>query len=150
MQRKYAIQRSLPNIQGSCQWYAASVVNNLGNYRTLLEKEFHVYPVLNPEMKFIDKKAPKKPRKARIEVQSNRITLVWDAPKAKKEMDKAKQFVIYLFEPNEKIDLNNPTKIQAVSHKQNFELKGNLMGHTIVITALDRMHNESKGVKIKL
>jgi uncharacterized lipoprotein YddW (UPF0748 family) len=150
MQRKYAIQRSLPNIQGSCQWYAASVVNNLGNYRTLLEKEFHVYPVLNPEMKFIDKKAPKKPRKARIEVQSNRITLVWDAPKAKKEMDKAKQFVIYLFEPNEKIDLNNPTKIQAVSHKQNFELKGNLMGHTIVITALDRLHNESKGLKIKL
>jgi hypothetical protein len=78
------------------------------------------------------------------------VFLVWDAPKAKKEMDKAKQFVVYLFEPNEKIDLNNPTKIQAVSHKQNFELKGNLMGHTIVITALDRMHNESKGVKIKL
>lgn len=150
MQKKYDIQRSLPNVSGSCQWYAASVVNNPGNYRTVLEQVYHKYPTLQPEMTFIDKKAPKKPRKTRIETHDNRVYLAWDAPKAKKEMDKAKQFVVYLFEPNEKIDLNNPTKIQAVSHKQNFELKGNLIGHTIVITALDRMHNESKGVKIKL
>lgn len=150
MQKKYDIQRSLPNISGSCQWYAAAVVNNPGNYRTMLEQVYHKNPTLQPEMTFIDKKAPKKPRKTRIETHDNRVYLAWDAPKAKKEMDKAKQFVVYLFEPNEKIDLNNPTKIQAVSHKQNFELKGNLTGHTIVITALDRMHNESKGVKIKL
>ena len=150
MQKKYDIQRSLPNVSGSCQWYAAAVVNNPGNYKTVLEQVYHKYPTLQPEMTFIDKKAPKKPRKTRIETHNNSVYLAWDAPKAKKEMDKAKQFVVYLFEPNEKIDLSNSTKIQAVSHKQSFELKGNLIGHTIVITALDRMHNESKGVKIKL
>lgn len=147
---KYDIQRSLPNISGSCQWYAAALVNNPGNYRTVLEQNYHKYPSLNPTMNFIDSKAPKKPRKARIEVRENKIFVVWDAPKAKKEMDKAKKFVVYMFGPNEKIDLNDATKIKAVSHKQHFELVGNLKGHTVVITSLDRMHNESKSLKIKL
>lgn len=43
------LQRSLPTVQGSCQWYAAAVVDNAGNYRTMLEKEYHRYPALIPE-----------------------------------------------------------------------------------------------------
>lgn len=150
MQRKYYIQRSLPNISGSCLWYASAVVNNVGNYRTMLEEVYHKYPSLQPEMKFIDKKAPKKPKNVRIELYNNKVYLAWDAPRAKKEMDKAKQFAVYLFEPGEKVDLERADKLIAVSHKQLVELENNLEGHTVVITSLDRMHNESKGKKVKL
>ncbi len=150
MMAKYRIQRSLSNIQGSCQWYAAAVVNNPGNYRTLLETEIHKHPALQPLMPFIDKKAPKKPRKLKIEFINNRTFLTWYAPKAKKELDKAKQYAVYMFAPGEKIDLDNASNLAAVTHKEYVPLGNNLEGYTIIVTALDRMHNESKPVKIKL
>ena len=150
MRQKYQIQRSLSNISGSCQWYAAAVVNNPGNYATILKNEIHRYPTLQPKMDFIDKKAPKKPKKVRIELINNKTYLIWNSPKGKKEMDKAKQYVVYIFEPGEEIDLSDGSNIATITHRQNFQLNSNLSGHTIIITALDRLHNESKGVKIKL
>ena len=101
-------------------------------------------------MDFIDKKAPKKPKKVRIELINNKTYLIWNSPKGKKEMDKAKQYVVYIFEPGEEIDLSDGSNIATITHRQNFQLNSNLSGHTIIITALDRLHNESKGVKIKL
>ncbi len=148
--RKYQIQRSLPNIKGSCQWYAAAVVNNPGDYRTILETDFHRYPALQPEMPFIDKKAPKKPRKLRIGVVNNKACLTWKAPRGKKELDKAKEYVVYKFRPNEKIDLSNPANIMGVTRNEYMPLSDNLRGFTLVVTALDRLHNESKPVKLKL
>ena len=50
-------KRQLPTVQGSCQWDAAAVVDNAGNYRTMLEKEYHRYPALIPESPFMDDKA---------------------------------------------------------------------------------------------
>lgn len=159
MVRKYAIQRSEPNVQGSCQWYAAAVVNNPGNYRTMLETEYHHLPALQPRMDWIDAKAPKKVTKLDIEFKSGdgtygsgQIWLTWKAPKAKKEMDRAIQYVVYQFGPDEKvnIDTDNAENIVAITSDTRYLLKGDLEGCTFVVTALDRLHNESKGVKVKL
>lgn len=155
---KYQIQRSLSNVQGSCQWYAAAVCANEGNYHTFLKTLFHQYPALQPEMKFIDKKNPSKIKKAKIEFVDGVLSLTWHGAKAKKEMDKAVQFVVYKFAPNEKVDLSDPSHIACVTRrlsdstvKLQYPLGGeDLSGYTFVITALDRLHNESKGVKIKL
>ena len=65
MPAKYQLQRSLPAIGGSCQWYAAAVVDNPGNYRDMLEKVYHKYPALQPRYPFMDDKAPKKVRKVK-------------------------------------------------------------------------------------
>ena len=159
MMRKYEIQRSEPNVQGSCQWYAAAVVNNPGNYRTMLEQQYHRYPSLQPLMTFIDGKAPKKPGKLSIEYKSGngiygsgKIFLTWKAPKSKKEMDKAVQYVVYKFAPGEKVNVNtdDATHIVAITSETNYQLVGDLKGYTFVVTALDRLHNESKSVKVKL
>lgn len=147
---KYSIQRSLKNVQGSCQWYAAAVVNNPGNYRTVLEKSFHKYPALQPQMKFIDKKAPRKPDDVKIKPIGGHVCIVWQEPKAKKEMDKAKQYVVYRFSPKEKIDIDRPENIVAITRDCKYIVDENDEGCTFVITALDRLQNESKGVKIKL
>ena len=66
MPAKMKLQRSLPTVQGSCQWYAAAVVDNAGNYRTMLEKEYHRYPALIPESPFMDDKAPGKVKKVKM------------------------------------------------------------------------------------
>lgn len=152
MARKYAIQRSLPNIGGSCQWYAAAVVNNPANYRTMLQQQYHRYPALQPLMRFIDSKAPKKASKAKIEIEDGQIYLTWKAPKGKKEMDRAIQYVIYKFAPGETPDINtdDATHIAAITRDTRYPLGTGLAGYTFVITALDRLHNESKPVKVKL
>lgn len=155
---KYRIQRSLKNVLGSCQWYAAAVCENPGEYQTYLRTVFHEYPALQPEMSFIDKKKPAKIKKVRVETVGGLPAITWYPSKAKKEMDKTVQFVVYRFAPGEKIDLTSASHIVHMTNRTTdtkakavYSLGNeNLHGYTFVITALDRLHNESKGVKVKL
>lgn len=150
MNIKYKIQRSLKNVSGSCQWYAAALAENKGNYLTVLKTNYHRNPALLPTMKFIDHKAPRKPKNVEIETYNGKPSITWQAPKAKKEMDKATSYVIYDFKPKEKVKLESSANIVKITRDQHFELNGDYSGHTLVITSLDRLHNESKGVKVKL
>ena len=155
---KYTIQRSLQNVKGSCQWYAAAVCNNPGDYRTYLKNAFHKYPSLQPEMKFIDNKIPGKVKKLKIELINGEPSITWVTKQTKKEMQKPVQFVIYKFAPGEKINLSDASHIACITRRMSqptgklqYSLgKDNLSGYTFVITSLDRLHNESKGVKIRL
>jgi uncharacterized lipoprotein YddW (UPF0748 family) len=151
MRAKYNIQRSLNHVKGSCQWYAAAVVNNPANYRTVLEQEYHRYPALQPEMKFIDAKAPGKPRKAKLKMTNGLVTLNWKAPKAKKELDKAVSYVVYRFPKGEKMNINNAENILAITRSTSFILDDgkNPFDFKYLVTALDRLSNESKAVKVK-
>lgn len=151
MNAKYEIQRRLSNVYGSCQWYAAAVVNNPGNYCDLLKQKYHRYPALQPQMTFIDRKAPSKPRKVGFEVSSDgNVYLAWSAPKSKKEMDKAVYYVVYHFATGEKIDTDDPSHILKVTRDTRLLMPGNINSGTLVLTALDRQQNESKAVKIKM
>ena len=147
---KYDLQRSMPHVQGSCQWYAAAVVNNPGNYRTALEKIYHSTPALQPLMPFIDNKAPGKPK--HLKVTHHAMTgdvLTWEAPKAKQAMDVPRQFVIYRFDKKQKVNLEDAAHIVAITHQQTFTASPAPKGTTYLVTTLDRLHNESKPVKIK-
>ena len=133
------------NIQG----YYAAVVENPGNYCTLLEKDYHRYPALIPTSPFMDDKAPGKVKKLKMMWTFQGPVLSWEAPKAKSEMDKAVQYVVYRFGGKEKVDLNDPSKIVTIT-RENFMLlpydEGKVK-YRYVVTALDRLHNESKGAK---
>lgn len=147
---KYDLQRSMPHVQGSCQWYAAACVNNPGNYRTVLQRMYHATPALQPLMPFIDKKAPGKPCrvKAKVNVQDQTV-LTWEAPKAKNEMDRARQFVVYQFAKGEKLNLDKADHILAITSANTLTVSKAQRGTVFVVTALDRLHNESKPVKAK-
>lgn len=149
---KMKLQRSLSTIQGSCQWYAAAVVDNPGNYRTLLQSKYHRYPALQPSMPFMDDEAPKKVKKLKPVWVSDGYVLFWTAPKAKDEMDKAIQYVIYRFEKGEKVNLDDASKIVSITRNTFYKLpyKDGKTKCQYVVTALDRLHNESKAVKKKV
>lgn len=152
---KLDIQRGLSNVQGSCMWYAAAVANDNGGYRTVLEEKYHRYPALQPLMKFIDAKPPKPARHMRFVTKNSRVYLVWDAPKAKKLEDMACQYVVYRFAHGERIDIENPENIvditpRAMNEGGSVELEGDCSGYTYVVTTLDRLGNESKGVMMRL
>jgi len=149
---KMKLQRSLPTVEGSCQWYAAAVVENPGNYCTLLEKDYHRYPALIPTSPFMDDKAPGKVKKLKMVWTYQGPVLSWNAPKAKTEMDRAIQYVVYRFENKEPIDLNNPSRIVAVTRDTFVKLpyEDGKVRYQYVVTALDRLHNESKPAKKKV
>lgn len=151
MRAKYDLQRSLANVKGSCQWYAAAVVDNPGNYRTVLEREYHSTPALQPLMPFIDGKAPSKPRKVSAKHYAMTGTiLTWQPSKAKHEMDKSVQYVVYRFKKGEKMNMESSDFIVAITRETALKLPTTERGTQYVVTALDRLHNESKPVKVKL
>lgn len=152
--RKMALQRAYQTIAGSCQWYAAAVTDNVGMYRDALIKEYHKYPALVPAFDFIDKKAPGKVRKVKGVWTEDGYILFWTAPKAKTEMDKARWYVVYRFDSKEKVDIDDPSHIVAVTPNTYYKLPyvDGKTKYRYVITALDRLNNESRSVskKIKL
>ncbi len=154
MDAKYSLQRELPNIQGSCQWYAEALSRNPGNYATGLERKWHPYIALQPRMPFIDNEAPKAPKRLRVKLVNGLTVLSWkkdgnailnliNKKSKKKEMSRAVSYVIYDFPPGMLVDIENPAAIRAITRSNTVALQGDFYGHTIVVTALDRLQNES-------
>lgn len=150
---KFALQRSLPAIQGSCLWDAASAAKNVGHYREVLEQYYHSSPALMPQYKFIDKKAPKKIKGIKRMTTQHGDVLVWLTPNKEKTkaLDKVTNYVVYCFAPGEKVNLDKAANIVAITPNTFYHLPKGLSGkYTYVVTSLDRLQNESKGKKLKV
>lgn len=151
--RKMALQRAYQTIGGSCQWPASAVVENAGQYRDALA-EYHKYPALPPVFDFMDNEAPAKVRKMKPVWTEDGYILFWTAPKYKEEMNRAVQYVVYRFNDKEKVNIDDPSHIVAITRDNFYKLpyEDGKTKYRYVVTALDRLHNESKSVgkKIKL
>jgi uncharacterized lipoprotein YddW (UPF0748 family) len=154
MASKYRLYDRCPNIKGTVLWYAKAAVDNIGNYGSMLRNSYWRAPALQPLMPWVDNKAPKKPRRVKPVWTSDGYILFWQAPKGKGWKEEASQYVVYRFRKGEKQTLDDPAHIVAVTYNTMLHLpyeKGKEK-FTYIITALDRMGNESKGKtkKIKL
>ena len=149
---KRALHNQLPNVKGTVLWYAKAAVDNVGNYGTSLRNNYWKYPVLMPEMPWIDDDAPRKPRKLKVMDIEGKKVLFWTAPKGDKWYDVATKYVVYRFDKGEDLNTDDPTKIIAITRDTHCELPD--MPHktraVYVVTALDRMQNESDIVKKKV
>ena len=152
--RKMALERAYQTIGGSCHWPASAVVENAGKYRDALVQEYHKYPALVPVFDFMDDKAPGKVRKVKKVWTEDGYMLFWTAPKAKDEMDRAVQYVVYRFDGKEKVNIDDASHIVAITRNNFYKLPydDGKTKYRYVVTALDRLHNESKSVskKVKL
>ena len=149
---KHRLHQQMQNVGGTVLWYAKAAVDNTGNYASALRQDYWRYPALQPQMKFIDGKAPKKPRKVKPVWTKDGYILFWTAPKGKKWGDIATKYVVYRFEKDEKVNLADPSKIITITPQTFYKLpyvKGQ-QKYIYVVTALDRMQNESKAVKMSL
>jgi len=74
------------------------------------------------------------------------------AQKAKHWDDEAHRYVVYKFEKGEDIDTDNPAKIIGIPYDNRLKLdyKDGETKYVFVVTALDRMSNESTGKKKKV
>ncbi len=152
MPAKYELHDKMHNVDGTVLWHAKAAVDNIGNYGTMLRNVYWRTPALQPRMPFIDSTSPQKVRKLKGVWTSDGYILFWTAPKGKGWKDEAVKYVVYCFEQGEDINVNNPQKIVAITSNTHYKLpynKGNAR-FTYVVTALDRMQNESKIKKIKV
>ena len=150
MPAKYQLLRTLPAINGSCQWYAKAVCDNPGNYAMMLRNVYHSTPALQPLMPWIDRKAPKKVRKPAVVATSDGPALMWTEPKAKTPMDEAATYAVYRFAPGERAALTGDVCPVTVTASPCYLLPDNVPDRTVfLITAVDRLGNESKPVKVK-
>ena len=151
MPAKFQLQRTLPGVSGSCLWYSAAVVRNEGNYAGALEQYYHRYPALQPLMPWIDKKTPRKVRHLSIRKAPDGNYLFWEAPKEKHEMNKVRNYVVYRFARGEKVNTEDASHILTITPQNILKLPvaDGKNRYTYVVTALNRLQNESKGKKKK-
>ncbi len=154
MGAKFNLHKQMPNVNGTVLWYAKAAVDNVGNYGSALRGKYWRNRALQPVMPFIDGKSPKKPRKLKTLDTEDGLVLFWTAPKGNGWKDEAVKYVVYRFGADEKINLSDPSKIVSVTSKQHYKLpyKDGSTRYTYVVTALDRMSNESNGAvkRVKL
>lgn len=149
MPAKYKLHSEMNNVKGTVLWYAKTAVDNIGNYGMVLRNSYWKNPALQPEMPFIDDKAPKKVRKMKVINTEDGPVLFWTAPKGKGWKDEAVKYVVYRFGQGEQVNTNDPSKIVAITNNTFYNIKEN--GRAVyVVTALDRMSNESKGKKKRI
>ncbi len=146
-----ALHQQMPNVMGTVLWYAKAAVDNVGNYGTTLRNVYWRYPALQPLMPQVDSKAPKNVRKLKCYEVEGKQVLFWTEPKAKEWGDIAARYVVYRFDKGERINTDDPSKIVAITTQPHYELPVMEPGkYVYVVTALDRMQNESKAKKIKV
>ena len=148
-QAKHLLHQQLPNVKGTVLWYAKAVVDNVGNYGTMLRDYYWRMPALQPDMSFIDKTAPKKVTKLKPVWTSDGYVLFWSAPKGKNWKNTATKYVVYCFAKGEKVNLEDASKIVALTNQPFYKLpyKNGREKFTYVVTALNRLQNESKAKK---
>lgn len=149
---KRRLYQQTHHVKGTVLWYAKAAVDNVGNYGTVLRTSYWKYPALQPRMPFIDDKAPKKPRKVKDVWTSDGYILFWQKPKGKHWGDEVSRYVVYRFAQGEQVNLDDASKILTVTSNTFLKLpydKGEVK-YTYVVTALDRMSNESKAKKRKV
>ena len=145
MPAKYKLHDFANNVQGTVLWYAKAAVDNIGNYGMMLRNVYWSNPALQPLMPFISKKQPGKPRKVKMVWTSDGPMLFWTAPKTKSKSkdwaSNAHQYAVYCDGTLVAVTSDTFFKLPYVDGKTK---------HTYVVTSLNRIHNESKGVKKKI
>ncbi len=152
MRAKFNLHSLMPYVNGTVLWYAKAVADDVGNYGTLLGKNYWKYPALPPLMPYIDGKAPKAVSKLKILSMNGKQVLFWKAPKGKSWKDEAVKYVVYRFEKKEKMNIDDPSKIVSITQNTFYEIpasadKKERKKYYYAVTALDRMSNESQPKK---
>ena len=142
------ICRKYENVNGQVFFSAQSVLTNRLGFADTLKNRYYRFPALIPEMNWKDTIPPNAPIALSYSLAHDGIHLNWTAPSLARDGEGARYYVIYRFEDNEAVDLENPKHIvkvifSATSFTDNFFTYSK--NYFYVITALDRMQNESLG-----
>lgn len=137
LDRKVALTRQHDNISGNCWWPGYSITKNFSGVADSLAVNHQRHPALVPPYGWIASQGPQ--AVDRVKVSKKKIE--WTAPELNGCTEDAVRFVVYRFDGIEDIDIDNAEAIVAVQPDKSYTAA---RGGVYVITALDRVNNESE------
>lgn len=130
----------LQHVHGFVFYSMSSFYKIAGSFSDSLQSNYFGTIAIPPATLWLDHSAPPAPV-ARIAVVNNGTLIQWDAVNSGEEMTR---YLVYRFEPNAKIDLDNADKIMVLTQRNSFLDKDDSKHYQYVVTALDRLWNESE------
>lgn len=151
--QKMQLAQSYPTISGNCFWSGKVLLENPGNIFTALERYYYRAPALVPVYPETKEKAHAI-KKLRAFWTEDGYILFWDSPKLRKASDVPRFYCVYRFTKDEKVNLNDPTKMVGMT-RHSYYLLPYVDGNSkfkYVVTAVNRFNQESAGKskKVKL
>jgi Glycosyl hydrolase-like 10/Secretion system C-terminal sorting domain len=148
MPKQFRLNRSTPSVLGSIHYSAKQVMKNLLGFQDSLRSQIYNRPALIPTMKWIDSIPPLAPTgvTATINAAQTQVILSWNRPNAASDGGKAQYYVVYRFLKGNALDLNQTDAIRYVSPTDTtsfIDIYANPSAFVYVVTAVDRLHNES-------
>lgn len=139
--KQIELNRSLPNIQGSCFFSSKSIINNPIGVSDILRERYYQYPAIVPEMNWLVASKPSKPEIVETKNTRSGIMVEW------KNTKKGEYYAIYRFQGKRVGDLEDASNIIAIQRKTtSFYEDTNVKRfrrYTYAISALNRLYNES-------
>ena len=129
LKARIAMHHDLEHVHGVTWWPGYQVVNNFNGISDSLSTRYQSTPALIPPYSWIDNEAPAAPVNVRAHLAGNVAWLNWQAPTTTKQGDA--------------INLDNTDAIVDITPRTDFIVRNAQHGDTLVVTALDRCHNES-------
>jgi uncharacterized lipoprotein YddW (UPF0748 family) len=141
--------RANPRVQGSVYFSARSLENNPLGFTDSLKTNYYKYAALPPPMLWLDSVAPNPPLNFTATVTpKGTVQLTWITPLPAKDKEPVYGYVIYRFDDNQKVDIENPKNILDIKYDAGTTYiddsveKGK--SYLYVVTAIDRLKNESE------
>ena len=146
MGRQIRAERTYPQVEGSVFYSAKYFLSDPLGFTDSLKNHYYRYPALLPPMPWIDSIPPPAPTLSLIRSDSGGVTLGWTEPAD--TIHPAFQYLLYRFRPGDSIGFGDPSHIVALLTEplpHQYEDTGFHSGDqaTYLMTALDRLHNES-------
>jgi hypothetical protein len=151
LDRKMELERTLPAVYGNCFWPGYALLKNNGGIVDRLKNQYQPYPALIPAYLHQHAKRPKDVKSLKAEWTAQGYLLHWQRNGDPRNPEKAQYYVIYRFRNKEKTNLEDPSKIVAVTRETAYLLpyQNGTEKYKYIVTSVDRFHNETKKGKSK-
>lgn len=151
IEKQIDFNRSVSNINGSAYFSAKSFLNNPLGINNILKDNYYSNIVLPPSTNHDQNFVPEPVFNTSFSKQKNKTyKLSWDSLAENKEKEAVK-FVVYQFNENEMLDLNDASKIIKLTGNKYIELnkKDLKNGNIYVVFAVSRNNNMSTSVTLR-
>lgn len=141
--KQIKLLRTMPEINGSAFYSSKHFNRDLMGFQDSLKLNLYKNPAIIPPMEWLDNTPPQ----ALSKIRKSGKKVKWKVINTSIELDKPKQFVIYLNEVGTEFNLENGKFIHKIIRENKFKfLKRNKKRkkYEVRISVLDRLNNESE------
>lgn len=152
IEKQLIFNKSISQVKGSVFFSAKSFKNNPFKINQTFENKLYKYPVLQPIANKNKKSSPQAVKNLRLsKLKNKQYLLQWDITPEHIEYQAVK-FLVFLFEDNEKPDINNNSKIIELTGESSLILlkKQIKSGQRITVVAVNKNNDLSSPVSIKI